>query len=178
LDGWIYWRHIHTTRDYRQYSATADPHTLQFTVTHALGFSVFTSRILATDFITVSLTLQITYKVLFAPSNSFIAIILQLPISKTRLYSIQLKLFFITTFHGPRRKHNLSISGNACLQRRCMTAEVTCVLAAGMCLQSRCLAMNVYSDFTIPAFGRHVTISIKPFLCSTACFSFNVSSWD
>jgi hypothetical protein len=30
------------------YSATADLHTLQFTVTHALGFSVFTSRILAT----------------------------------------------------------------------------------------------------------------------------------
>jgi hypothetical protein len=31
------------------HSATADLHTLQFTVTHALGFSVFTSRILATD---------------------------------------------------------------------------------------------------------------------------------
>jgi hypothetical protein len=31
------------------YSALADLHTLQFTVIHALGFSVFTSRILATD---------------------------------------------------------------------------------------------------------------------------------
>jgi hypothetical protein len=31
-------------------------------------------------------------------------------------------------------------------------------VAAGMCLPSRCLAMNIYSDFTIPAFGRHVTI--------------------
>jgi hypothetical protein len=31
------------------YSAIADLHTLQFTVTHTLGFSVFTSRILATD---------------------------------------------------------------------------------------------------------------------------------
>jgi hypothetical protein len=30
-------------------SAIADLHALQFTVTHALGFSVFTSRILATD---------------------------------------------------------------------------------------------------------------------------------
>jgi hypothetical protein len=38
-----------TTSNYR---AIADPHTLQFTVTHALGFSDFTSRILATDFIT------------------------------------------------------------------------------------------------------------------------------
>jgi hypothetical protein len=35
--------------DYRQYSAIADLHTLQFTATHALSFSVFTSRILATD---------------------------------------------------------------------------------------------------------------------------------
>jgi hypothetical protein len=31
------------------YSTIADIHTLQFTVTHALGFSVFTIRILATD---------------------------------------------------------------------------------------------------------------------------------
>jgi hypothetical protein len=32
------------------YSAIADLHTLQFTVTHVLEFSAFTSRILATDF--------------------------------------------------------------------------------------------------------------------------------
>jgi hypothetical protein len=38
-----------TTRDYRQHSALGDLHTLMFTVIHALGFSVFTSRILATD---------------------------------------------------------------------------------------------------------------------------------
>jgi hypothetical protein len=38
-----------TARDYRQYGAIADLHTLRFTVTHTLGFSVFTSRILATD---------------------------------------------------------------------------------------------------------------------------------
>jgi hypothetical protein len=31
------------------YSVIPDLHTLQFTVTHALGFSVFTSHILATD---------------------------------------------------------------------------------------------------------------------------------
>jgi hypothetical protein len=48
LDDWIYWHLIHTTRDYRQYGAISDLHTLQFTVTHALGFSIFTSRILAT----------------------------------------------------------------------------------------------------------------------------------
>jgi hypothetical protein len=31
-------------------------------------------------------------------------------------------------------------------------------VAAGMCLPSRCLAMNVCSDFTIPALRRHVTL--------------------
>jgi hypothetical protein len=41
--------YIHTIRDYRQQSAVAILHTFQFTVTHSLGFSVFTSRILETD---------------------------------------------------------------------------------------------------------------------------------
>jgi hypothetical protein len=36
--------------NYNQYSAIADSHNLQFTVTHALGFSVFTSRLLVTEF--------------------------------------------------------------------------------------------------------------------------------
>jgi hypothetical protein len=36
---------------------------------------------------------------------------------------------------------------------------VACIfLVAGTCLRSRCLAINIYSDFTIPAFERHVTI--------------------
>jgi hypothetical protein len=35
------------------YSAIADQHTLQFTITHAIRFSVCTSRILATVFITI-----------------------------------------------------------------------------------------------------------------------------
>jgi hypothetical protein len=48
LDDWIYWHLIDTVLDYRKYSAIADLHTLQFTVTHAVRFSVFTSRILAT----------------------------------------------------------------------------------------------------------------------------------
>jgi hypothetical protein len=37
------------TRTCKQYSATADPHNLQFTLAHALGFSVSTSRLIATD---------------------------------------------------------------------------------------------------------------------------------
>jgi hypothetical protein len=47
--GFIDNLYIHTTQDYRYYSANADLHTLQFAVTHTLGFSVFISRILATD---------------------------------------------------------------------------------------------------------------------------------
>jgi hypothetical protein len=49
---WIYWQLLNTTRNYSNYSnysALADLHTLQFTGAHALGSSVFTSRILATD---------------------------------------------------------------------------------------------------------------------------------
>jgi hypothetical protein len=39
---------------------------------------------------------------------------------------------------------------------------VSCVfVAAGICLRSRCLAMNVYSDFTTLASRRHVTIFIE-----------------
>jgi hypothetical protein len=38
---------------------------------------------------------------------------------------------------------------------------LACVfVAAGICLPSRCLTMNDYSDFNIPAFERHVTISL------------------
>jgi hypothetical protein len=35
--------------NYNQYNAIADLHNLQFTVTHAVGFSVFISRLLATE---------------------------------------------------------------------------------------------------------------------------------
>jgi hypothetical protein len=42
-------------------------------------------------------------------------------------------------------------------------SSVVCVFdAVGMCLPSRCLAVNVYSDFAIPAFGHHVTIHSFP----------------
>jgi hypothetical protein len=50
---WIGWLDLLTSYTHNsgllQYSAITDLHTLQFTVTHALGFSVFTNRILATD---------------------------------------------------------------------------------------------------------------------------------
>jgi hypothetical protein len=42
--------------NYNQYSAVADVHNLQFTVPYALGFSVSTSRLLATDLNTEIIT--------------------------------------------------------------------------------------------------------------------------
>jgi hypothetical protein len=63
-------------------------------------------------------------------------------------------VFFITTLHGPRRKHSLSTLRKAHLQ--CLVACV--FVAAGMCLPSRCLAMSIYFEFAIPALGRHITI--------------------
>jgi hypothetical protein len=50
LHEWNYCTlYIHATRDYRQYSSIADLYNLQFTDKHAVGFSFFISRILATD---------------------------------------------------------------------------------------------------------------------------------
>jgi hypothetical protein len=154
------------THNYRQHSAIVDIHTLQFTVTHALGFSVFTSRILATDLKQSHCHFK-THEVFISQSNSFLAIILQLPIplhrssypgtlgSRKATNSFQTELFFITTLHGPLRKQRLY-----CWEGVFTAPIVACVFVpAGMCLPSRCLSMNTYSDFTIPAFGRHVTIS-------------------
>jgi hypothetical protein len=50
LDDWIYCTlYIHTTQGCRQYGAITILHILQFTVPHALGFSIFTSHLLAMD---------------------------------------------------------------------------------------------------------------------------------
>jgi hypothetical protein len=48
---------IHSTRNYNTVLSLIC--TLQFTLTNTLGFSVFTSRILATDFITVIITRKV-----------------------------------------------------------------------------------------------------------------------
>jgi hypothetical protein len=91
LDDWIYCTlYIHTTQDYRQCSAIADLHTLQFIVLHtrmhavthslllthslalSLSLSLCLSRVVGlqslypgSGFITVSLSLQITHEVFF-----------------------------------------------------------------------------------------------------------------
>jgi hypothetical protein len=90
----------------------------------------------------------------------------------------RLELFFISTLHRLSRKHSLycwsgvftaplhNNGGGADLHRkRRWTIVARVFVVAGICLPSRCLAMKVYSDFTIPAFGRHVTLLLKIFPC-------------
>jgi hypothetical protein len=113
------------------------------------------------------------------PHNSLRAIILQQPTQKffcsqahilagwrleTRLHSMLLlpasELFFITTLHGPRRKQPMYCWEGvftAPLHSNGSYSTVACVfVAAGMCLPSRCLAMD-FSNFNLPTFGRHGT---------------------
>jgi hypothetical protein len=53
----IYWHLLCTfSLNCKQYSVIADLHTFQFTIAHALGFSVSTSHILATDLNTGTVT--------------------------------------------------------------------------------------------------------------------------
>jgi hypothetical protein len=47
--GFIDTLYIHTSQEYRQYTAIADLHTLQFFVAQALTFLAFISRTLATE---------------------------------------------------------------------------------------------------------------------------------
>jgi hypothetical protein len=71
LDDWIYCTlYIHTVRDYRQYSAIAILHAFQFTLTHALAFSLFNSRILATDLSQSHWHLKSHVKTSFSQSKS------------------------------------------------------------------------------------------------------------
>jgi hypothetical protein len=126
------------------------PHTLQFTVTHALGFSVSTSRILATDLSQSHCYIKSHMKSFLHPLILFLSLFcncqfrrlnsIQFFCSKahvlagwsleTWLNSFSTVLFFITTLHGPRRKHSLSIVVEACLQLRCIETEVSRLLLA------------------------------------------------
>jgi hypothetical protein len=120
-------------------------------------------------FITLTLSLQITHEVFLAQSNSFLAIILQLPISKTRLNSIpssypgrlasrnstfhfrldycsillNTALWRLCTDHA----ENTASIKEACWLVRCLALDVLFLRSyacAGMCLPSRCLTMCLY----------------------------------
>jgi hypothetical protein len=129
---------------------------------------------LGNGFITVSLALQITLEVFFAPSDSFLAFILRLPVPKTGLNSIPLlpssypgssKLdpslptatatlldsvassdcLFISPRHGPRRKRSLCCQGGVFTGPLPSNGHaIVHVPFAGMFLPSRCLAVGIH----------------------------------
>jgi hypothetical protein len=112
-----------TTRDYRQYSAISILHTFQFTVAHTPGFSVFTSRILATDLSQSHCNFKSHMKPSFRSLIPFLPLfgsyqLNSIPSSSprslesrnsTRLLRLlcSAKHVRITTLHGPRRKNSL-----------------------------------------------------------------------
>jgi hypothetical protein len=160
-----------------KYSAIADLQTLQFTVTHTPVFSVFTSRILATDFISLTVTRNHTWILLAQPNSPFLSFLLshiRLPtlsilspadtkqISWLDGVSKQLNLLNWTLLYNHFARTTQETQPLYCwegvftapLHSNRSYSIVACVfIAEGMCLPGRCLAMNVYSDFTIPAFG-------------------------
>jgi hypothetical protein len=170
IEYWIYWHLIYTTRNYRQYNAIADLDTLQFTIAHTLNFSVFTSRILATDL--PQSHCNFTYEVFFAPPNSFLAISPQSPstvISRTRPNSWQLTQVnsfstelsqllrtncsfgtsrYIASWRTPRKTSSsmsrviIGVFINPLPNSRRLLLRA--LAPAGMCLTCRCLAMGLY----------------------------------
>jgi hypothetical protein len=156
------------------YSAIADLHTLQFTVTHALGFSVFTS-ILATDLYQSYCHFKSHMKsswhslIPFLPFpagvssegltqfnssapefTSWQAGVPKINSSLLDYCSILLyaaEHFFITTLHGPHAENTASIVKKEYLLIRCLEMDVLLLrtcASAGMCLPSRCLAMGIH----------------------------------
>jgi hypothetical protein len=180
VDDCIYWHLIHWTRDYRQLQRYRYFHTSQFTIKHALGFSVFTSRILATDFIRVSLSLQTTTKFSFHSLLPLLSLfcncqfrrldsfqflcsqVISRQVGVSKLDSIQLIFLYNHIARTTRKTQPFYFwlgMFTAPLHSNESYSIVACVfVASGMCLPSRYLATNVYTDFAILAFGHHVTI--------------------
>jgi hypothetical protein len=136
------------------YSTIAILRTLQFTVTHALGFSVLTNRLLATDLQKSHGHFKSHMKSSFHSLLPFLSFLLltfdchHLPQLDQNLdNSIDFLCPFITPRQWPRRKHSLCIVQKACLLILCLAMEVLLLAAhpsAGICLLSRCLAMGLY----------------------------------
>jgi hypothetical protein len=134
LDCWINDALYTSLGTIGNYNANADIHNLYFTVAHAVGFSVFTGRILATDFITLLLPFQITHEVLFSQPNSFLAVF-----SVTFDYNIQNSTRFSTTtsedelFFKPLYKNHAE--NTASIKRRVYIREI--LFYNGLCISGR-----------------------------------------
>jgi hypothetical protein len=155
------------------YNAMADLHTLQFTVTQAPRFSAFTSRILATDLWQSHCHFTSHFKSSFHSLIPFLPLFcncsqahiltgwrLETRLDSTRL--LKLTLLYNHFAWIPRKTQPLYCWEGVFtgpLHSNVSYSIEACVFAAvGMWLPSRCLAINLYSDFAIQAFERHVTI--------------------
>jgi hypothetical protein len=148
-------------------------YTLQFTVTHALGFSFLTSRILATDLSESHWNFKSHMKSSWHSQISFLPFVLSgLRLPSPELESVLFRLLFYTMYTPSRpltapsynssaripRKRQPPVVKESCSQLRCPAIDVPPLRAvvSGKCLPIRCLAMGIY-----------VTI----FTCFCICFT-------
>jgi hypothetical protein len=166
MDDWIYCTlYIHATRDYRQYSTIAYLHNFNFAVPHAIGFSAFTSRILAMassqsrcnfisqvesscDSLIPYLPFLLSHLRLPSPELSPVPFLL---LFRTACYSASTSPVLSSTFYNhfarTARKTSSSIMQNECLLVRHLAVDVLLLLGAlvaGMHLPPRCLAMGIH----------------------------------
>jgi hypothetical protein len=157
LDDWIYCHLIHITRDYTQYSAIAILHTLQFTVANALGFSVFTSRIQATD-------LSQSYCHFNSHTKSSLHSLLSCHYSHFCSSYSEDSTLFNSSYPGGlaarTTQKTACVVEEMCLPRRCLTIDVLLsrgYACADMCLQSHCLAVDIYVTMSFVKKGNFVS---------------------
>jgi hypothetical protein len=95
-----------------KYSSIAELHNLPFTITHALGFSVFTSRILATNLQQSHCHFKSHVMASFHSLIPFMTFLFNHLQNSTELSTTTRLLgaaqhFFMTTLHGPHKKYRL-----------------------------------------------------------------------
>jgi hypothetical protein len=144
------------------YSVIAEQQTLQFAVTHTLGFSVYSwQRIWKSHCHCIThdvsygspiLFLQFLHNHIRLPSPGHDSILI--------LAASDLRYIVSRRDH---RKHRFLYCCEgvftAPLRSNGSYSVVACIsVGAGMCLPSSCLTINISSDFTIPVFGLRVTI--------------------
>jgi hypothetical protein len=148
LVDWIHSCLFTSTLSYNQCSAIADLHIFQFTAAHALGLSVSTSRILATDLNTETITSN-HYEVLsFSSSNTWTAdfpelnpiLHFQSPWFLTLYFFVLISLSDANTPSLYRRGRDHIQNISFCCQNCCRGVLELCCLPLGtLLLRIRCL---------------------------------------
>jgi hypothetical protein len=145
--------YIHKTRDYRQYSSIDDVHNLQLILKYALGFSVFTNRILVTDLSQSHCKFKSNIKSSLHGLIPFLSFLLNHP----RLPSPEFDPILILATSDPRyaasmrsdRKYRFLYCCEGVfrtpLHSNGSYSIAACVFVdAGICVPSRCLAMCIH----------------------------------